>query len=165
MDIFAHSSPFSLVASPNMDFVQIISWVLQAAGLFGLASMYISDILFKLWARIKPGPAPQPWARNLVAAAVPFTVVTAIYVAAVFTGNDVWGWANYFDFAQVGFAAATGQALARVLTGQVPNYITLDDLILWAKANNPQLVIAAIEQALADLLNPPQLPPPPAPAP
>lgn len=164
VDIFSHAGhAFSFFGT--FDFAQFISWVLQSAGLFGVASMFVAGLLFTVWAKIAPGHVPTGMARNFITNLIPFAVVSAIYVVAVFTGHDFWSWSNYFDFVEVGFAAATGQALARILTGGSQNYMTLEDIIAFLKTQDEADVIAALEAAFGDLFNPPPAPPPPPPPP
>jgi hypothetical protein len=141
-----------------MGLIEILAWVAQAAGLFGILGLFLANFLCDRIERLRGIVIPLNIRRN-VAAGTPFGVVTLIYVVAVLTGHDVWSWANYFDFFQVGFAAATGAFFAANFFAGT-KAMTLQQLLDFLASADPQTIIATLQAILEELG---QAPPPRAP--
>lgn len=167
------------IASPISDqagqqLAQVISlsdlsiWVASSGAIAGALSVAILQLIWQMWARLKPLDVIKSNVKRGLSLVVPFLLALLWYVLATAFGKDQLNPDRLLIWLGVGTVGATGKQIGwflyTLLRGQSPTVgeetLTWATLLSLVKSANPAQVLSNLPAVIAALFPPVTSPPP-----
>ncbi len=162
-----------IIDGASLSFNDLVAWVASSGALLSLISVAVTQVLWMVWARLRPLSVPAGNRKRGISLLVPFVLIMLWYGVAILLGHDTLTWARWWIWIAVGMFGATGKQIGWfvyiLLKGEKPaagqEVPTLQDVLALARTADWRVVLNNLPVVIAALFAAPVPAPAPVPPP